>query len=221
MKKFVDFFTKENQTVFDPFMGVGGTLIACSLSNRKGVGIDLSKEYINLYKKVCRELGVVEQTTIVGNSLELNKFLPKNTKFDFILTDPPYGEMLSKKRTGQKKKKTGIAVATPFTKNETDLGNMERESFLESLKNIIAKSAEYLKPKGYIAVFVKDLQPNGNDHNMLHCYITGKLLEIPDISFRGYKIWYDATQKLYPFGYPHAFVANQFHQFIMIFRKER
>lgn len=28
-------------------------------------------------------------------------------------------------------------------------------------------------------------------------------------------------QKLYPFGYPHAFVANQFHQFIMIFRREK
>lgn len=221
MKKFVDFFTKEGQIVFDPFMGVGGTLIACSLSNRKGIGVDLSKNYIDLYKKVCKELGVSEQTAIVGNSLELEKLLPKNTKFDFVLTDPPYGEMLSKKRTGQKKKKTGVAVATPFTNHETDLGNMERENFLESLKNIIAKSVEYLKPKGYIAVFVKDLQPNGNGHNMLHCYITTKLLEIPDLSFKGYKIWYDATQKLYPFGYPHAFVANQFHQFIMIFRKEK
>jgi len=221
MKKFVDFFTKEGQVVFDPFMGVGGTLIACSLSNRKGIGVDLSKNYIDLYNKVCKELGVVEQTAIVGNSLELEKLLPKDTKFDFILTDPPYGEMLSKKRTGQKKKKTGVAVATPFTNHETDLGNMERENFLESLKNIITKSAEYLKPKGYIAVFVKDLQPNGNGHNMLHCYITTKLLEIPDLSFKGYKIWYDATQKLYPFGYPHAFVANQFHQFVMIFRKEK
>ncbi len=221
MKKFVDFFTKEGQIVFDPFMGVGGTLIACSLSNRKGIGVDLSKNYIDLYKKVCKEIDVAEQTAIVGNSLELEKLLPKNTKFDFILTDPPYGEMLSKKRTGQKKKKTGVAAATPFTNHETDLGNMERENFLESLKNIITKSAEYLKPKGYIAVFVKDLQPNGNGHNMLHCYITTKLLEIPDLSFKGYKIWYDATQKLYPFGYPHAFVSNQFHQFIMIFRKEK
>ena len=221
MKKFVDFFTKEGQVVFDPFMGVGGTLIACSLSSRKGIGVDLSKNYIDLYKKACKELDVAEQTAIVGNSLELEKLLPKDTKFDFILTDPPYGEMLSKKRTGQKKKKTGVAAATPFTNHETDLGNMERENFLESLKNIIAKSAEYLKPKGYIAVFVKDLQPNGNGHNMLHCYITTKLLEIPDLSFKGYKIWYDATQKLYPFGYPHAFVANQFHQFVMIFRKEK
>jgi adenine-specific DNA-methyltransferase len=221
MKKFVDFFTKEGQVVFDPFMGVGGTLIACSLSNRKGIGVDLSKEYIDLYKKVCKELNLSEQTAIVGNSLELDKLLPRNTQLDFILTDPPYGEMLSKKRTGQKKKKTGVAIATPFTKHEKDLGNMTREAFLESLKNVIEKSAGYLKPKGYIAVFVKDLQPNGNGDNMLHCSVTEKLLEIPNLSFKGYKIWYDATQKLYPFGYPHAFVANQFHQFVMIFRKEK
>jgi len=158
MKKFVDFFTKENQIVLDPFMGVGGTLIACSLSNRKGIGIDLSKEYIDLYKKVCKELNVAEQTAIIGNSAGIDKLLKKGTTVDFILTDPPYGEMLSNKRTGQRKKKTGVAVATPFTNHETDLGNMERENFLESLKEIIAKSAEYLKPKGYIAVFVKDLQ---------------------------------------------------------------
>ena len=220
MKKFIDFFTKEGQVVFDPFMGVGGTLIACSLSNRKGIGIDLSKDYIDLYKKVCKELNIVEQTAIVGNSLELDKLLPRNTRFDFILTDPPYGEMLSKKRTGQRKKKIGIAVSTPFTNHETDLGNMTRETFLESLKKVIEKSIGYLKPRGYIAVFVKDLQPNGNGNNMLHYVVTEKLLEIPNLSFRGYKIWYDATQKLYPFGYPHAFVANQFHQFIMIFRKE-
>ena len=221
MKKFVDFFTKEGQTVFDPFMGVGGTLIACSLSHRKGIGIDLSKEYIDLYKKVCKELNVVEQTAIVGNSFNLDKLLKKGAKVDFILTDPPYGEMLSKKRTGQRKKKTGVAEATPFTNHEMDLGNMERENFLKSLKEIIAKSVEYLKPKGYVAIFVKDLQPKNGEHNMLHSFIADKLSEIPNISFRGYKIWYDATQKLYPFGYPHAFVANQFHQFIMIFRKEK
>ena len=119
------------------------------------------------------------------------------------------------------KKKTGVAVATPFTDHDTDLGNMDREIFFDSLKEIIEKSATYLKPKGYIAVFVKDLQPKNGEHNMLHCSITTKILEIPNITFRGYKIWYDATQKLYPFGYPHAFVANQFHQFIMIFRKEK
>jgi len=221
MKKFIEFFTKENQVVLDPFMGVGGTLIACSLSNRRGIGIDLSKKYVDLYKKVCKELNIREQKAIVGDSLQIDKLLPKNTVIDFILTDPPYGEMLSKKRTGQRKKKIGLAEATPFTNHEKDLGNMDRGRFLESLKEIIRKSVQFLKPKGYVAIFVKDLQPKGKEHNMLHCLITDKLLEIDNLSFRGYKIWYDATQKLYPFGYPHAFVANQFHQFILIFRKEK
>lgn len=221
MKKFIDFFTRENQVVLDPFMGVGGTLIACSLSNRKGIGIDLSTEYVNLYKETCKELNIPEQTSIIGNSLQIEKLLSIDTVVDFILTDPPYGEMLSQKRTGQRKKKSGIAIATPFTDNEMDLGNMDRENFLESLKEVIKQSIKFLKTKGYIAIFVKDMQPKDGELNMLHYLVAAKLLEIPNLTFRGYKIWYDATQKLYPFGYPHAFVANQFHQFILIFRKEK
>lgn len=221
MRKFVEFFTKENQTVFDPFMGAGSTLLACSLSGRNGIGIDLSKEYVDLYKEVSKELNLKEQKTIIGNSLEIKKLIPKNTEFDFILTDPPYGEMLSNKRTGERKKKNGVAEATPFTESDLDLGNMTREEFLDALLKILGESCKFLKKKGYLAVFVKDLQPKNKEHNMLHCLITSKLLEISDLSFRGLKIWYDTTQKLYPFGYPHAFVANQFHQYILIFRKEK
>ncbi len=221
MRKFIEFFTKEGDTVFDPFMGVGGVLLACSLSKRKGIGIDISKQYVDLYKQVCKELGLKKERAIVGNSTEVESLLTKRDKFDFILTDPPYGEMLSNKRTGEKKKKTGQAVSTPFTDDERDLGNMDREQFLSSLYTVINSSLKHLKQKGYLALFVKDMQPKDKEHNMLHCYITQRLLEIPNLSFRGYKIWYDATQKLYPFGYPHAFVSNQFHQFILIFRKER
>lgn len=220
MKTFIEFFTKEQDLVFDPFMGAGSTLIASSLSNRKAIGIDLSEEYINLYEEVCDELGLEKQKVIIGDSLNLHKLLDDNTIFDFILTDPPYGEMLSKKRTGERQKKTGVSEATPFTDNKNDLGNMNREEFLNSLHNILCQAVDYLKPRGYLAVFTKDFQPKQKEHNMLHLYITEKLLEIPSLSFRGYKIWYDATQKLYPFGYPHAFVANQFHQYILIFRKE-
>jgi len=221
MKKFVDFFTKEGQVVLDPFMGVGGSLLACSLSGRRGIGIDISKEFIDVYEQVCAELRLEKQTTIVGDSANIDKLLDSDTTVDFILTDPPYGEMLSRKRTGERKKKNGFAEATPFTKHKLDLGNMNQEDFLESLKDIIYKASKYLKVKGYIAVFIKDLQPNGKSHNMLHSIVAEKLLEIPCLTFRGYKIWYDATQKLYPFGYPHAFVANQFHQYILIFRKEK
>ena len=32
-------------------MGVGGTLLACSMSERKGVGVDISEKYIDIYKQ--------------------------------------------------------------------------------------------------------------------------------------------------------------------------
>ena len=52
----------------------------------------------------------------------------------------------------------------------------------------------------------------------LHADIVVALRELPGLEFRGYRIWHDQGQNLYPFGYPFAFVANQVHQFILIFR---
>ena len=63
------------------------------------------------------------------------------------------------------------------------------------------------------------MQPKDH-HNMLHADVVTKLSEIPELKFKGYKIWFDKTQTLYPLGYPYAFVANQFHQYILVFRKE-
>jgi hypothetical protein len=39
------------------------------------------------------------------------------------------------------------------------------------------------------------------------------------LAYRGCKIWYDQTPRLYPFGYPYRFVANQLHQYILVFQK--
>jgi len=79
---------------------------------------------------------------------------------------------------------------------------------------------EYLKTKGYLLVFTKDFQPTEQYMGMLHFNIVDKLLEFENLSFKGYKIWYDKTINLYPYGYPFAYRSNQLHQFILIFRKE-
>lgn len=225
MSDIIKFFTKRNQWVLDPFAGVGGTLLGASLTNRYGVGIELEKKYLKTYKKVCKNEDVEIQHMINGDSRNISKLLDsarnKNPKipklFDLILTDPPYSNMMSKKRTiGAKNGK----ITTPFTDSKKDLGNLNRENFLNELKDIVEKSLQFLKPKKYLVVFTKDMQPKEDHHNMLHADIVIKLSEIECLRYRGYKIWFDKTQNLYPLGYPHAFVANQFHQFILIFRKE-
>lgn len=42
---FIKLFTKENEIVLDPFMGIGTTGVACVKNNRNFIGIELSKEY--------------------------------------------------------------------------------------------------------------------------------------------------------------------------------
>jgi DNA modification methylase len=40
--RLIRFFTKADQVVLDPFVGVGSTLKACALEGRKGVGFELN-----------------------------------------------------------------------------------------------------------------------------------------------------------------------------------
>lgn len=221
MKNIIEFFTKEGSWVLDPFMGVGGTLLGASLCRRNAVGIDISDKYIEIYKEVSKKLGLKEQITIIEGAKNIPLiFEDLGEFFDLILTDPPYCNMQAMPKTGDKAKKIGGKFSTPFTNDPRDIGNIDYNSYLQALKEIIEKSIHYLKKGKYIVIFTKDLQPNKKHHNMLHTDIVSTISEIKNIKFKGYKIWFDKAQNLYPFGYPFSYVSNQFHQFILIFRKE-
>ena len=224
MSKIIQFFTRQGGWVLDPFMGVGGTLLGCALCGRHGAGIDLDAGYLAAYQAVCAREGLAPQVTIQGDAREVGALLGAQpglpAQFDLLLTDPPYGDMMARAQTGEQKKRTGVGTATPFTTSPHDLGNLPRAEFLPELRRVLAAAVAVLKPRGYCVVFCKDLQPTPEHHNLLHADIVAELQQIDGLSFRGYKIWYDKTPTLYPFGYPFAFVANQLHQFILIFRKE-
>lgn len=79
----------------------------------------------------------------------------------------------------------------------------------------------YIKKRGYVVIFIKDLQPVGKKVNLLHAQIVDKLNEISNLNYKGMKLWADQTTKLFPYGYPFAFVANQIHQYILVFIKEK
>ena len=117
------------------------------------------------------------------------------------------------------KQKSQIGSKTPFTENQNDIGNLDYFDFLDSLKTIIEKSLVYLKDKGYLVLFTKDLQPTKDHHNMLHSDIVEKFSDIEGLNFKGFKIWYDKSLNLFPYGYPYSYVSNQLHQYILIFRK--
>ena len=226
MKEIIEFFTKENELVFDYFMGVGGSLLGAGLCNRKAIGIDLNEKYIEAYKNAAKEIGVDIFSTkcgdcleILNNEKEMNSLL-RDEKISLVLIDPPYANMMSKEKTGG-----DIAVygnkATPFTNDERDFGNLNQTVFFDSLKQSVELVFPYIKKHGYIVIFIKDLQPNKKELNLLHADIIKKINEIPNLNYKGLRIWADRSAKLFPYGYPFSFVANQIHQYILVFRKEK
>ena len=220
MAELIRFFSKRGGRVLDPFAGVGGTLLACALEGRLGAGVELSPEYAEIYREVCAELVLEPQTLIVGDARRAETYDALGDEaFDLILTDPPYAQMMARPKTGERKKR-GRGDATPFTVDPADLGNLDYRAFLPALREALALALARLKPRGYLVLFAKDIQPTREHHNMLHADIVEELLSLPGLTFRGYRIWHDMSQNLYPFGYPFAFVANQVHQFILVFRNE-
>ncbi len=220
MGRIVEFFTRRDEWVLDPFMGVGGTLLGCSLAGRNAVGVELSADYVDTYRRVSAQESLPLQTALVTNSRHLLE-CPQVTSrlFDMVLTDPPYGNMMRRPQSGEKKKRTGDASATPFTSSPQDLGNLSYPDFLSELTGILSLCLGLLKPSGYMVIFAKDLQPTAQHHNMLHADLVIRLSALDGLAYRGCKIWYDQTPRLYPFGYPYRFVANQLHQYILIFQR--
>ena len=75
MKRLIEFFTKKGGRVLDPFVGVGGTLLACSMTGRHGVGVDLSEEYLEVYHEASTELGLEPQPFLCGDARDLENLL--------------------------------------------------------------------------------------------------------------------------------------------------
>ena len=226
MRDLIRFFTKEGEMVFDSFMGVGGTLLGAALAKRIAAGIELNQQYIDAYKKAAQELNLNIFNTKCGDSISLLKNkdiieeLTLQKPISLLLIDPPYSNMMSKEKTG-----ADIAVygkkATPFSSLDSDLGNMDRKKFLCKLKESIELLLPYMKFRGYVVIFIKDMQPCKKNTNLLHSEVVDTINQIPSIYYKGMKIWVDESTKLYPYGYPFSFVANQIHQYILVFRKEK
>lgn len=94
------------------------------------------------------------------------------------------------------------------------------ENLLMAIEETKTSDAESRNTGVYIVIFIKDMQPHKKETNLLHAEIIKRINEIENIQYKGLKIWADQTSKLFPYGYPFSFVANQIHQYILIFRKE-
>ena len=221
--KLIRFFTKHRGKVLDPFLGVGSTIKACLELEREGFGVDLSPIWCEVTRQRLLEESnyeINDEHLICGDSRNLIEYFGKNF-FDFIITSPPYWNILEKKDHKANERALN-GQATKYSDNGLDLGNItDYHEFLEELSAIFLNCYDILKPGKYMNIIVSDFRHKSEFvafHADLIAKLTNKKLK-KHFELKGIKILVQNAKKLYPYGYPFCYVENIHHQYILILEK--
>lgn len=220
VSRLIRFFTKREQVVLDPFVGVGSTLKACAVEGRNGIGFELNPRYADLAKErlqlEVRDMfsGLVEQDIRTGDARVLAKELPENS-VDFLVTSPPYWNILHKIDHKANQERRDHSLDTKYSDSQQDLGNLDDyDEFLNELAAIFGDCARALKPRKHMAVIVSDFRDKSR-FVMFHADLA-RALEKYKLELRGLKVLYQRHKRIFPYGYPYAYVPNIHHQYILI-----
>ena len=222
--KLISLFTKKGMLVLDPFCGSGTTIIAAAELGRKSIGIDLSEKYRFLAVNRLEKLGYEENNNykfVVGNSLEV---VPTITEVDYIVTSPPYHNILKNKGDGLRKSKesqyrNGARIGVEFYSDDTDdIGNKDSfDEFIQAFQAIMKVCYEKLKMRRYCTIVISDFTVDKKEKSIQSEIITS--MQSIGFEFSGTTVLLQDTKPLYPFGYPYAYKINHQHQNLITFRK--
>ena len=225
ISRLIRFFTKAGDVVLDPFVGIGSTLKAACLEERQGIGIELNPQFASLSEeRLEREITVSlfdhpEQRVLQGDAREVLLTLPTNS-VDFIVTSPPYWNILHKADHKVEQERVSQGLSTRYSDNDPrDLGNLaDYDVFLKELVGVFAECRRVLRPRRYLATVIGDFRNKGRYH-MFHADL-GNALEEVGYVLKGVTILHQNHKRLFPYGYPTAYVPNMHHQYILILRNE-
>lgn len=221
-EKLIEIYTRDKgEVILDPFMGVGSTLLAAQKLSRKGIGIDLSKEFYNIAKdrinntqlSITNESQNYKQDLYLGDSRKILKKIESNS-VDLCINSPPYWDILNQRRSADNRKKVN------YSNSKTDIGNInDYKKFLLELKKIYSEVYRVLKPNKRCCVVVMDIRKKDKFYP-LHIDIT-KIMEEIGFELEEFVIWdrqheYNNMKTL---GYPWVFRFNKVHEFICVYWK--
>lgn len=220
---FIEFFTKPGQVVFDPFMGVGSTVLAAKMCQRLGIGIELNPQYYELAVEHVADESHVHRLFCASAADTVQLFnqhqLPQ---VDCLITSPPYWNMLSKSRGNVQsvhKQRQKAGLDTVYSQDDPqDLATIEDyPEFLQRLTEVLLSASTVLRPKQYMIVILQNMRSPQGQMIPLAWDLTRQLSQY--LAFKGEKIWCQENKKLGIWGYPSEFVVNVHHHYCLVFKK--
>ena len=224
--RLIRMFTKRGMTVLDPFAGVGSTLKACALERRNGIGMELNAKFTELAQQRLRgevPQAMQNQTTQViqhGDSRILIGDLAADS-VDFIVTSPPYWAILNKRPDHKVRQlRVGNGLETSYGDDPRDFAKISSYGdFVNSLADFFGSCTGVLKDRGYCVLIVGDFRHGGRYH-LLHADLA-RAMEQRGYVLKAMNVLYQRHKRVFPYGYPAAYVPNVHHQNIVIMRNER
>jgi DNA modification methylase len=228
-QEFIEFFTKRGQFVLDPMVGSGSTLVAALRSGRHSYGIELNPTYANMGQAVLQDerLTLGEEASgmiaeiITADAAHLPEIVAEYhiPPIDYVLTSPPYWDMLHAAGSEtQKKRRLSPRLDVVYSDHPDDLGNLsDYGEFLNKLVVIYQGLKPYLKDSAYITIIVKNVKKGGKVYPLAWdlALRLGQIYTLKDE-----KIWCQDNQRLAPYGLGNSWVSNTFHHYCLQFRNE-
>ncbi len=138
-------YSKEGDTILDPFAGgITRGLVAAAMG-RNYYGIDLSKKQVDanidkmsLVKKSHKMSGNVKW--IVGDAVDAHKLLPKNFNADLVFSCPPYYNL------------------EKYSNNAKDFSNLSSyQDFIDGMCSVFTFCKRLLRKNGYMIFVIGDV----------------------------------------------------------------
>lgn len=233
-ERLIKMYSGEGDTVFDPFLGIGSTIIAAQAHNRHGVGIELNTKFAQLAEQWLHEVqGLFANDKIykiINDDCRNMLNHIRKDKIQLTVTSPPYADFIQKSLKDRATvHKTSIianennSTVKQYSEHEHDFGNLPYKLFLKEIKKILKDNFEVTKPGGYSCWVVKDYRDTKNKipYIPFHSDIAAIGQEVGWL-YQDLIIWDQTGQRrLVLLGYPSVFYVNQNCSFIVVFRKSK
>lgn len=139
-------FSREGDTIFDPFAGGSVRGIVAGALQRNYTGIDLRQEQIDAnntnYDEISEHYtGIIKPNWVTGNSLDCKKLVGEDKKFDMLMTCPPYYDL------------------EVYSDNPNDLSNLDDyQDFLKIYGQIFKEAYDLMNEDTFAAVVVSEIR---------------------------------------------------------------